>query len=251
MAERALSETNGIIFNSKTLNVSYAMAARKHFEFTRCSPSSYSSRSRRSRSRTPPKRPRNDEIKLRERIDDLTKKNQDLFAKNVRYLKDVEDQRVIIADLRKEIYALKAQLDNSRFNIKMYMPCGHIREMRPRDKTLLDELMNEAVESLTPEERMNENIMRRLRSKIFYIMERKIPESYRCIEKETFIRGDCGHKVSEECWEIRSYRRGDTSLYCGKLVEKVLVCGHKEQVECSQPIDKKTCSRCRNKMMAF
>jgi len=251
MAERALNETNGIIFNSKALNVNYAMAPRKPFEFTRCSPSSYSSRSRRSRSRSPPKRTRNDEIKLRERIDDLTKKNQDLFAKNVRYLKDVEDQRVIIADLRKEIYSLKAQLEASKSEFLMFLPCGHSKEVKPRDRVLLDELLKEGVESLTPEERRNENILRRLRNKIFYMMERKIPDSYRCITKETFIRGECGHALTAECWEIRSYKRGDRSLYCSQVVEKILVCGHKEQVLCSKPVDTITCSRCRSSMTTF
>lgn len=251
MAEKALNETNGMLYNSKILNVSYAMTPRKPFEFTRCSPSSYSSRSKRSRSRTPPKKVRSDDIKLREKIEDLTKKNQDLFAKNVRYLKDVEDQRVIIADLRKEIYGLKSELESSKSESQIFLPCGHSKEVKSRDKVLLDELMKEAVENLTIEERKNENILRKLRSKIFYIMERKLPDSYKCSAKETIIRGECGHTLTAECWEIRSYKRGDKLMYCNQMVEKILICGHRDLVMCSKSVEGNTCTRCRNNMTTF
>lgn len=87
------------------------------------------------------------------------------------------------------------------------------------------------------EEWMNELVLRSICTKIFYIMEAKLPDIYRCGVKETFLIGGCGHRGYAECCEIRNIKKNAKKYIRSQLDEKVFQCGD---------TDKNICPRSQN-----
>ena len=126
----------------------------------------------------------------------------------------------------------------------MFLPCGHHKVLSPNEIVVIDELFKEACERLSIEHRMNENILKLLRSRIYYLMENKLPDVYRCKQLQEGILGECGHFITAECWEVRCYNKRSRKLICNSKVEKILSCGHSEEVQCSISIESIICKEC-------
>lgn len=230
-AARALEGTNRKNFLGKSLLITYAYGkGRKESRYG--SPRFRS----RSRSRSPPKT-LSIESELKTRCELLSRSNDELHNKNILLLKQNEELIQDLKDSKNRKELLKKELETYKSQTMIFLPCGHHKNVAPREKNLIDDLYDLGVGKLLPEERMNELVLRSIKTKIFYIMEAKFPDIYRCRVKETFLLGGCGHRGSAECCEIRNLKKNAKKYMCSQLVEKVFQCGHTDKTECSRSQD--------------
>ncbi|CAG9311223.1 rbpD [Blepharisma stoltei] len=246
-AARALEATDRKNFLGKSLLITYAYGNRR--KDMRYGSPKYSTRSRSrsrswSRSRNPIPKNLTLESELKNWCEQVSRLNDELHKKNLSLIKQNEDlsQELRKAKIRKD--SLKKELESYKSQTMIFLPCGHQKNVLPREKNLIDDLYELGISKLTPEERMNETLLRQLKSKIFYIMEGKFPNIYKCKQKENFIIGTCGHIAQAECWDIRNIKKNQKKVACTELVDKILPCGHTEKVECSKISELTICKIC-------
>ena len=174
-----------------------------------------------SRSRSPKK---HSDWWSKNKVEDLQRDKYNLQEDIVRLDKKVRDAKALNEELRAEIESYKSQT-------KIFLPCGHTKNIQAKEKNVLDDLYGEALSILKPAERTNEILIRQLKSRIFYILENKQPELYRCKEITKVVKDPCRHEVEMECWQVRDFKKNSTQ--CREMVDKSFACGHTDRVICS------------------
>ena len=90
--------------------------------------------------------------------------------------------------------------------------------MNTKYKQLLDSTFAKAVEKLTEEQMKNEIVLRQLKSKVFYSLESRYCETFKCTQIEKFTNEKCGHKGQAECHEIKKFMK-DAGMYIEGMYE--------------------------------
>ena len=204
--------------------------------------SSEKKRSRRfSRSRSPVQSYKQMEFqRKRSKMVDL---NEELYNKKLELLDEKKKFSSDIKDIKKSIETIKAALDGYKSNALIFLPCSHHKIVNVKYKQLLDITFEKALEKLSENEMKNEIILRQLRSKIFYNIEAKHPEVFKCIQSEKYTHENCGHKMIAECHEIKKFMKNSIIPNCTARIDYIFDCGHAESTECHLTSNSR-CSRC-------
>ena len=229
-------QTNKPRLHDVLITVSWAYSGKADRVY---SPSRYPAKHSHSRSRSPKRHPdwRSRSDLLLRKIEDLRREKDQLHDELKKSEKKLRDAKAFYEEAKNELGQLRNQT-------KLFLPCGHHKKVQARDKEMLDEQVYAALGQLEPSERCNEILVRQLKARVFYILEAKQPDVFRCRETERIVIDDCGHAPEMECWQIREFQKGTALPPCKELTDKQLACGHFERVQCSKAADQVVCKQC-------
>jgi hypothetical protein len=194
-----------------------------------------------SRSRSPVQSYKQHEF--HKRRSKLVSTNEELYETKLELLNEKKKLVNELKDVKRKIESLQTTLDEYKSNTIIFLPCSHSKTISIKNKQLLDSTFATAVERLTEEEMKNEILLRQLRSKIFYSIEAKYPEIFKCNYLEKYTNENCGHKSTAECHEIKKFTKQSQWPLCKYKISVNFDCGHSELFECySKQII--SCSRC-------
>lgn len=173
----------------------------------------------------------------------IVSENEELYEKKYDLLEERKKVQGEIKNVKKSIEALEEMLKSYKSNTLIFLPCSHQKLVSLKNRQLLDTTFERALERLTEDELKNEIIIRQIRSKIFYSLENKYPEIFKCTHQEKFINTNCGHTNSAECHEIKKYIKTSQWPPCSTKTEHNFECGHSELIDCGGKSPTK-CLRC-------
>jgi hypothetical protein len=214
-AKAALIECEGKAVFSSQVRVSYA---HKHPARSRQTDRSSSHRRSRSRSQSNTTSVSSD---LRRKIEAVTKDNKSTQLKISEVQAEIEASKAKLSEAKDEFSRITTELSNFETAGQIFLPCGHLKTLKRNDIEFLDGIYETAVLQLSDTERKNERLLLKLRSKIFYKVEQKRPEIYKCRQEEPWTLSECGHKVQAECCEIRLHEKGVKVIACSVCSSRV------------------------------
>lgn len=173
---------------------------------------SSSKRCSRSRSSSPIKERTVDELELK--IEVISKENKAFRAKISTLQDEINGCKAVLANCVSDYTQFKLNLDIQEATSQIFLPCGHLKLLNLKDIEFIDGLYEAAVMRLSEAERRNERFLMKLRSKIYYRVEQKRPEVYRCWHKENWTIRTCRHTIQAECSDIRLHEKGVKYLDC-------------------------------------
>ena len=169
--------------------------------------------------------------------------NEELYEKKIDLLDEKKKLTAKLKDIKKRIQALKEDLEYYKSSTQIFLPCSHHKIVNTKYKQLLDSTFAKAVEKLTEEQMKNEIVLRQLKSKVFYSLESRYCETFKCTQIEKFTNEKCGHKGQAECHEIKKFMKQAQWPLCTAKIEHIFECGHAELIQCQFKNNSK-CSRC-------
>ena len=203
----------------------------------------YEKKTSRSRSRSPSISPKIDS-ELQKELENLLKIKEDYVKKNNEISSENEKLKKEFNELTELKKVLKAELKLYKTQKVIFLPCGHSKLISQQENAFYEEILSHASLHLTSKESENHIIQKQLRAKILEILNTKFVDSFKCKEKTSLIIGKCGHIFITECNLVSSYKRGEKSVECHKIIEKLLPCGHTQPVECSKEFEVVVCKIC-------
>ena len=194
-----------------------------------------------SRSRSPNQNYKSQDF--HKRRSKIVSQNEDLYKEKLELLADKKQLMAEIKDAKKTIEAIKGNLEGYKSNALIFLPCTHQKIVNIKHKQMLDSAFDKAIHKLNEDELKNEICLRQLRSKIFYNIESRYPEIFKCTHPEKYTNEKCGHSNIAECHDIKKFIKVLKYPACNVKVEHTFKCDHTENTECHLSFNT-LCSKC-------